>query len=168
MSQLKCIFLLAIVFLAALVKADSPLTSTYFATFYYEYPVVALAESVGMINDEIAAYLLDENNPIDVKAAVINAMGWSYDGTGNAKLFKEYLAKSYGISTEQINPASLRADELMCLGYLMAMDDYFVVDDAIHILQMAADKKKSGFTIHLILCMTQAQKAMGHLQKIPA
>nr|MBP8917330.1 hypothetical protein [Chitinophagales bacterium] len=51
-------------------------------------------------------------------------------------------------------------DELLCLGYLIAMDDYFVVDEAINILEMAASKKKTSYTINLILAMAKAQKAM--------
>ncbi len=142
------------------IKADSPLTSTYFASSYYEYAIVSKAEVSRTVDDEVAAYLLDKNNPIDVKAAVINAIGWSYDGNGNAKKFREYLAAAHNTTTAQLNLSDLRSDELMCLGYLTGMDDYFQVDDAINMMQMAADKKKSSFTIHMLLAMLQAQKAM--------
>lgn len=141
-------------------KADSPLTSTYFAASYYDYSIVSQAEVNRGLNDEIAAYLLNEDNPIDVKAAIINGIGWNYDGTNHSELFKEYLAKSKGITTAQLNLDDLTAHQLFCLGYLMGMDNYFVVDDAINVLEKAAAKNKTSFTIHLVLNITKAQKAM--------
>lgn len=154
------IFITSLFALNFVAKADSPLTSTYFAASYYDYPIVSQAEITRGISAEIAAYLLDENNPIDVKAAIINGIGWNYDGTSNSETFKEYLAKSKGITTAQINLDDLSAHELFCLGYLMGMDNYFIVDDAINVLEKAATKNKSSFTIHLILNVTRAQKAM--------
>lgn len=140
--------------------ADSPLTSAYFAINYYEYPIVGIAETGHEITDEVAKFLLDETNPIDVKAAVINAIGWNYDGTNNAQKFKEYLAKSHLTSTEKLILSDLTADELMCMGYLIAMDDYFVMDEAINILELAVNKNQTSFTINLILTLVKAQKAM--------
>ncbi|MEZ5013539.1 MAG: hypothetical protein R2794_04545 [Chitinophagales bacterium] len=142
------------------VQADSPLTSTYFATSYYSYEIVGAAEKSGALTDEIAAYLLDNKNPVDVKAAVVNALGWSYDGRANAEVFKAYLAKKYNASATSLNLNSLRDDELMCLGYMMAMDNYFVVDDAIEVLDKAIARDTKSFTIHMIHALVSAQKAM--------
>jgi len=147
---------------APLAKADSPLTSTYFAGNYYEYAVVEKAANGSGLTDEIAVFLLDKTTPIDAKAAAINAIGWSYDGTKNADLWKGHLAKKYATTKEQLQLSKLSADELLCLGYFMAMDDYFHVDDAIHILEMAKNAKPESFTISMILAMTKAQKAMDY------
>lgn len=146
--------------IATVAKADSPLTSTYFASSYYDYPIISSAEIGREVNDEVAAFLLDKNNPIDAKAALINAIGWNYDGNSNATKFKEYLAKAHSTTTEKLDLSDLSADELMCLGYLIAMDDYFVVDEAINILEMAVAKQKTSYTINLILMLAKAQKAM--------
>jgi hypothetical protein len=163
MNKFLCFAALtAMILITRPAKADSPVTSTYIATFYYEYPMVSTAETARSLTDEIAAYLLDPNNLIDVKAAVINAIGWNYDGTDNATLFKGYLAKYHGTTTEQLSLQSLTGDELFCLGYFMAMDNYFVVDDAINVLQMAAEKNKESFTTHLVLAMVEAQKSMDY------
>jgi len=160
MKKIALLIICALTFTVQTVKADSPITSTYFAASYYNYPIVLDAELKGELTDDIAAFLLDKNNPIDAKAAVINAMGWSYDGTKNSEKFKEYLAKSKGVTTAQINLDNLSADELFCMGYLLALDDYFTVDDAINMLEKAASKNKTSFTIHLILNLTKAQKTM--------
>lgn len=154
------VLLFTFLLISGFVKADSPITSTYFATSYYEYPIVGKAEFSRTVDDDVAAFLLDKKNPIDAKAAVINAIGWSYDGADNAKKFRDALAKSHGSTSEQLKLSDLRADELMCLGYLTAMDNYFNVDDAINMLEMAASKNEKSFTIHMILTLVQAQKAM--------
>jgi len=142
------------------VLADSPLTSIYFSANYPEYPIIEKTGYDRTFNDEVAAFLLDKTKPIDAKAALINALGWNYDQTKNAELFRERLAKKYAATTSTLKLSSLNADELMCLGYLMAMDNYFAVDDAINILEMAKSKKPTSFTISIILAMTRAQKAM--------
>lgn len=160
MKKIAIAGLMLFLFIASTVKADSPLTSTYFATSYYNYPIVSQAELAREVNDAVAAFLLDEKNPIDAKAAVINAIGWSYDGTKNADKFKEYLAKAKGITTAQINLDNLTAHQLFCLGYLQAMDNYFELDEAINILEKAAAKNKTSFTIQLILNVTKSTKTM--------
>lgn len=144
------------------VKADSPLTSTYFATFYYEYPIVNIAETTRGLNDEIMAYLADPENPIDVKAAVINAIGWNYDATTNAAKFWDYLAAKKGVSSEQLLLPNLSGHELLCYGYLLGMDNYFEVDAAIYALEQAVAREPQSTTANLILAMTRAQKAMDY------
>ncbi len=56
--------------------ADSPVTSTDFYTAYLDIEEVAKASEMTYIDEETALYLSDSENPIDVKAAVINAIGW--------------------------------------------------------------------------------------------
>ncbi len=158
-TALLC-FILSLCFLNTKLKADSPLTSTYFATAYYNYDMVEKAEFAKELTDEIAGFLLDVNNPIDAKVAVINAIGWSSDMQSRGEKFKEYLAKAHNTTTEKLLLTNMTSDELLCLGYIMAMDDYFVVDEAINILEMAVAKNKTSLTTNLILAMTKAQKAM--------
>ncbi len=142
------------------VKADSPLTSTYFATYYYDYPMVGMAESAKSLNTEIMAFLADEKNPIDAQAAVVNAIGWDYSGTSNAVMFWDYLATAYGKTSETLLLDNLSANELMVYGYLKAMDNYFYVSDALPALELAARKNPGSTTIAIVLAMTRAQIAM--------
>jgi len=141
-------------------KADSPLTSTYFANFYYDHAIVSTAETNHALNTEIMTYLADDQTLIDVKAAVINAIGWNYDGNGNAEEFWKFLAAKHGTTSEKLMLNDLSGHELFSYGYLMAMGDYFNVDAAITVLEMAAQKESSSFTVHLFLAVTKAQKAM--------
>lgn len=142
--------------------ADSPLTSTYFASFYYEYPMVATAETTRALNDDIMAFLASDEQLIDVKAAVINAIGWSYDGTKNAEMFWNYLARKHATTSESLSYALLSAHELFCYGYLMAMDDYFNVANAVEVLKLATTKDNTSYTIHMVLAMTEAQMSMDY------
>lgn len=158
--RLKNFLFACILSMAVTAKADSPITSTYFAVNYYEYPIVIAAETARSLTREVADYLLNEDNPIDVKAAVINAIGWNYEGNGNAQTFKEMIAKSKGATTQQLNLNDLSAHELMCLGYFIAMDNYFIVEEAINILEMSAAKNENSFTINMILTMVKGQQAM--------
>jgi hypothetical protein len=154
------VMIAVLMFTAFNVKADSPITSTYFAGSYFDYSIVLQAESAREVNDAIAEYLLDEDNPIDVKAAIINAIGWSLDGSSNSEKFKSYIAKKRGITTAQINLDDLSGDELFCLGYFLAYDDYFIVDESLNILAKAVAKNQTSFTVNMIYTLVKAQKAM--------
>ncbi|HHT9109297.1 MAG TPA: hypothetical protein ACFYD9_11675, partial [Candidatus Wunengus sp. YC64] len=73
-------------------------------------------------------------NPIDVKAAVINGLSWRFEGKNNAELYAYYLALLYHLSITELDTAFLSADEIFCLGYLTVMDDYFHPEYAIQLL----------------------------------
>ena len=63
--------------------ADSPLTSTHFADAYSDHPMVQMADQM-MQNDiptTLLNFLADKNSPVDVRLAVINKIGWNFDGT---------------------------------------------------------------------------------------
>lgn len=158
--RLITFFILCSLLVTSTVKADSPLTSTYFAANYPEYPIIEKSVLDRSFNDEVAAFLLDTKHPIDAKAALINAIGWNYDATHNAEIFRGHLAKKHGTTTAGLQLTSLSSDELLCLGYIMAMDDYFNVDDAINVLEMAKNKKSESFTINIILALVKSQKIM--------
>lgn len=146
---------------AATLFADSPLTSTDIAGYYIgDYAVVSNAKNAGTLTDSLAMYLDDKSALIDVKAAVINAIGWNYDGTSNAETFRTFLAKKYNTTPGNLDLRTLRADELFCLGYLRAMDDYFNVDSAIQILSLAKTKAPKSFTVNIILAVVKGQQAM--------
>ncbi len=149
---------LSILFLWNRVFADSPLTSTEFYTQYQEYDIVKYAHEKGIMDDKIADYLVSSKNLIDVKAAVINALGWSYEGKSNALEFKKHLAKKYSITSENLNVNSLTGSELMCLGYLSAMDNYFDVTQAIDYLEISKSKMPLSFTVHMIYAIIKGQQ----------
>src|SRR3990167_7499277 len=139
--------------------ADSPITATKFYEAYLDVKMVERAHLEGVMGFEIAEFLTFPENPIDVKAAVINALSWRFDGKNNAELYACYLALLYHVSLIELDTAFLSVDEIFCMGYLMVMDDYFHPEKALPILEEAHKVIKESFTVSIILAIAKAQRA---------
>ena len=142
--------------------ADSPITATKFYEAYLDVKMVERAHLEGVMGLEIAEFLTSPENPIDVKAAVINALSWRFDGKNNAELYAYYLALLYHVSVAELDTEFLSVDEIFCMGYLTAMDDYFHPEKALPILEEAHKVIKESFTVSIILALTRGQKAMDY------
>lgn len=154
---------IAIIILAimpVITRADSPITSTDFYTAYLDVKMVEEASKTKMMTEKIAQFLMSNENPIDRKAAVINALSWDIEGKKNAELFKIHLATKYGSDAKDLKLSQLDGDELFCLGYLTIMDDYFSPEKAIPILEKAKNKNPQSFTVAVVLMLAKSQKAM--------
>lgn len=136
------------------ILADSPITSTTFYEAYLDTELVREAEDSGAMSLEMAEFLTSANNPIDVKAALINALSW---GADNAQSLSCYLALRQGRRVEDLEWERLSGDEVFCLGYLMVMDDYFHPQEALPYLQEARTKNRRSLTVAIIYALTQAQ-----------
>ena len=138
--------------------AGSPLTSTNIHEAYKDSAIIQLAlKTEGKLTFALMNYLSDTKKPIELKIALINALGWDFNGKNNSTLFYEYLKENQNL--KDINETS--ADILICYAYLKALDNYFDVDDAIKFAQKAKLKKKNSYTINIICALIEAQKAMG-------
>jgi|GEM_PF-413790 len=159
MKPSRLIFLL-LAFLATIspALADSPLTSTNFAVAYMDQPMVVKASESGggIITKQMMDYLLDKDNPVDVKMAVINAL--SFDGTGrtNWKTFLDYALKKkkYG-KTEQDFILKATPEEMICMAYLRAMDDYFDVSIPVSYTERVWESQ--SYALHLVSALIMAQ-----------
>lgn len=140
-------------------KADSPLTSTPFYKAYTDLKMVAYAKESGIVDKKIARYLSKSNVPLHEKAAVINALGWDFDGKKNAELYLDYLSEKRGLDLST-DIFVLPAADLFCVGYLTALDNYFEVRYAQAILQSAEKQMPNNFTVAFIHGLVQAQIAM--------
>ena len=138
--------------------ADSPLTSTNISEAYKDSEIIQLASKTGgKLTIELMNYLTDNKNPIELKIALINVLGWDIDGKNNSTQFYEYLKEKNNL--KDFNEAS--AEILICYAYLKAMDNYFDVDDAIKYAQKARSKNdENSYTINIICALIEAQKAM--------
>jgi hypothetical protein len=143
-----------------LLLADSPLTSTEFGKAYAKAAIVQrAAQTNGVLTEDLAAFLLNKKQPVALKMAVINTLSWNIEGKGNAKIFAEYLsAKNKGQGKTDFI-ASLDWQELICLAYLQAMDNYSDVTEADQYAKMAKQKTNS-YTVHLISALIESQMAM--------
>ena len=108
---------------------------------------------------EIAEFLSSPENPIDIKAAVINGLSWRIDGKSNAELYTYYLALLYHLPLKELDIDVLSADEVFCIGYLSIMDDYFYPEKALPFLEKAQEMAKDSFTVSIVLALAKAQMA---------
>ena len=150
--KMLCIF-------SATSHADSPITATDFYEAYLDVKMVQRAHLEGVVGIEIAEYLSSPENPIDAKAAVINALSWRFEGKNNAELYTYYLGLLYHMSITELDTDFLSADEIFCLGYLIAMDNYFHPENAIPLLEEAHKVMKDSFTVSIVLALAKAQMA---------
>ena len=131
--------------------ADSPLTSTPFYKGYLDIAIIKnAAKSNGTITEQQLEYLTETKNPIAIKLALINSLGWNTKGKTNASEYSSYLfEKQPQLNYKNfINKAS--AEELICYAYLKAMDDYFNVKSASVFATIAMRKAPNSYSIHLI------------------
>jgi hypothetical protein len=147
-------------FTSSLTYADSPITSTDFYKAYLDIEMVKKAETEGVMSMKFAEFLCDPEVPLDQKAALVNALSWNIDGKDNAEIFTYYLALMNNKTVTDLQIADLAPDELLCLGYLTVMDDYFNPDKALPYLEKAAEKIPKSFTAAIIYALTRAQKLM--------
>ena len=72
--------------------ADSPLTSTPFYKGYRDITIIkTAAKSNGKITDQQLQFVTNTKNPIEVKLALINSLGWNLKVKSNAKDYLAYL-----------------------------------------------------------------------------
>ena len=147
------------------VFADSPLTSTDFYKAYMDVPMVQEASvSKGRITNEMMEYIDDDANPLDVKLAIINAIGWDRKGMMVSKLFFLYVKKKKNYHEnfgEFYDYMSFKwyatRDELICYAYMRAMDNYFDVVEAYDVAYEASQKYPNSFAVTMIYNLIKAQ-----------
>ena len=159
----KILLLIIYTCTANLSWGDSPLTYTDFHKAYIDVPMVQKAlKSKGKISKETMSYLVSDTNPLDVKLAIINAIGWSNDGTKRSEAYLNYVVKTKKY-TAGINENRLAfkwnatPDELICFAYIRAMEDYFDVTYANEIAQLALQKNPNSLAVNLISGLIKAQ-----------
>jgi len=159
--------------------ADSPLTSTYFATAYTEEARIAALvkmnlDGTGTRFDLIADdfQLLDRQNlSLDVKIALVNALGWGENGNINA--YVSHLSKKYSIDRMLIEstlvfdttatadlPLEVQAmhyHDLVVLSYMQAMHDYFTPINAIRPAYHAAMSNPESESTWWVLALISSQ-----------
>lgn len=162
MKQKPVILFIALLISSILnVFADSPLTSTDFSKAYLNESIIAQASNAkGVLTDQLMDYLIDQNKPIAIKMALINKLGWNSKGKSNSLRFFTYLNEKRGYVNEADFIVSAKGDELLSMAYLKAMDNYFVVDEAIKYAEFALKCNKQSFTYQIIAALIKAQKSL--------
>jgi hypothetical protein len=155
MKRLLATLSISIAFAGSVALADSPVTSANFSTAYEDIAMVKTAKDVKRVTPDIAKFLLDTTNPLDVKAAVVEALSW--DGDDKAPDFTAALAKKYQKAPRNLDTQQLSADEKALLGYMRTLDDYHNAHKHLKLLKEAHLQAPSSFTIGMLYGLTQAQ-----------
>ena len=143
--------------------ADSPLTSTHFADAYSDHPMVQMAseDMQGDIPTTLLNFLANKNEPVDVRLAVINKLGWNFDGTSMGAQIGEYLMGRYRVKNEAKLAKKLDAGTLAVYAYAKAMSNYFDVTAASELGHKALKKnKKKSFSVAMASALIDAQAYM--------
>ena len=164
MTMMKRLFTLVTLMAAwAFCWADSPLTSTHFADAYSDHPMVQMAseEMQGDIPTTLLNFLANKNEPVDVRLAVINKLGWNFDGTSMGAQIGEYLMGRYRVKNEAKLAKKLDAGTLAVYAYAKAMSNYFDVTAASELGHKALKKnKKKSFSVAMASALIDAQAYM--------
>ena len=140
--------------------ADSPLTSTHFADAYSDHPMVQMAceEMQYDISTTLLNFLANKNEPVDVRLAVVNKIGWNFDGTTVGAQLGEYLMGRYGAKNEAKLVKKLDAGTLAVYAYAKARSNYFDVKAACELGHQAVKKNKNkSFSVAMISALIDAQ-----------
>ena len=140
--------------------ADSPLTSTHFADAYSDHPMVQMATEKMQydIPTTLLNFLSDKNQPVDVRLAVINKIGWNFDGTTVGAQLCEYLMGRYKVKDEKKLVKKLDAGTLAVYAYAKAMSNYFDVTAASELGHLAVKKNKNkSFSVAMASALIDAQ-----------
>ena len=153
----KVLFVFAFLLVSMLSFADSPLTSSKFYQHYIGNPLVYEASETHDLSWDMAEYILDANNPIAIKVAIINALSWGDKAEGNYSGLV-----SIAMDVKQPPSASklfniLDGKTLICFAYLKAMSDYFDVKEAVKMAKMAQKKDKDSYCVNFIAALIQSQ-----------
>jgi hypothetical protein len=139
--------------------ADSPLTSIDLWTIYSEEPIVKHALKTRELDKEALNYLLDENNSLEKKIAVISAIGWKFKSSSqkSSKLLKAILKKYKLKSIEDLNDIKF-ASLLAVFTYSLALENYFEVDEAYNYSQIANNLDPQNSIIKFISTLIKSQQ----------
>ena len=175
----------ALFFIASLILitqssyADSPLTSTEFYQAYLDVPIVkAAADNPNVLTEEMMDYLYDYANPLDVKMALINAVGWNVDR--RLSTFPDYLIycaehfdrERYGVGDKMLTSEDLflyaTPDQMAVFVYLRALADYsnvtYLYSFAGYAMQRPVNKQ--SFMLPMALVWAQVQLEVGRWEDI--
>ena len=140
--------------------ADSPLTSTNIHLGYKNEPIVIEALEKSGLTENILMYLASPSNPIAIKIAVINALGWEMGGHTYSDVFFRYLQKERKYKNMDKFTKKASGELIICMAYLKALGNYFEVDDAILLAQKAKKNNPKSYTVNIVGALIEAQKAM--------
>ena len=168
------IFLFLSIMLSGIVYADSPLTSIDLTEGNEKDKMVQYAKaSGGDFDDKLLDFLLDDNNALNRRLVVINAIGWE-GGVSESRTYDFLVALSDQLSMDldmltANDPADLQdiisGETFLCLAYVAALENYLespaVLFDLVEVAYNDPQVQKS-FTAMTVIGLMRAQHFMDY------
>ncbi|PIQ23911.1 hypothetical protein COW36_11575 [bacterium (Candidatus Blackallbacteria) CG17_big_fil_post_rev_8_21_14_2_50_48_46] len=137
--------------------ADSPVTSTTFSEAYGDLAWVQAASQNHVLTPEMGAILTDSQTPLDQKLALVNALGWKFEGQQNHQRLLEILRKNYQQPGAAPEILPLNGEEKLILGYMMVLDDYFHPRPGLVWVRRGARQLWQYQSAQMVLAIAEAQ-----------
>lgn len=168
------IFLFLTLMLSSIVYADSPLTSIDLTEGYENDEMVQYAKAAGGdLDDRLLDFLLDDNNALNRRLVVVNAIGWE-EGITESRTYDFLVALSDQLSMDldmltANDPEDLQdiisGETFLCLAYMAALENHLespaVLFDLIEVAYNDAQVRKS-FTAMTVIGLMRAQHYMDY------
>jgi len=128
-----------------------------------DVPMVQEASlSKGRITNEMMEYIDDDTNPLEIKLAIINAIGWDHKGMMVSKMYFMFVMNKKKYQTDFGGEFfafkwNATRDELICYSYMKALDNYFDVVDAFEMAGEAVRKYPDSFAVNMIYNLIKSQ-----------
>lgn len=138
--------------------ADCILNSTEFYKAYLDIPLVNQAhQNKNNFTNEHKEYLMDENNPMDIRMAIVNAFDWDHDGD-YYRQFMDYLKEKTNNSTDEDVIKNASSERLMTLAYLKAMKDLDIGEEVMKLVDLSSQQPHEptvSYTLPYVIMVTQ-------------
>lgn len=139
--------------------ADSPLTSIEFWTIHSEDFTVQNAFRNKKMDKSIIDFILDENNSLEMRLSVINAIGWKFKSSSkNSSALLRSILKKYKVNSIDTLFDVNYIDILTCYTYSLALDNYNNVDNIIQLSDRVSNLDSNNFYSKYIFTLIKSQK----------
>jgi hypothetical protein len=158
-KKLYCYLLLFFLFVGFNSYADSPLTSIDFWTIHSEDFTVQNAFRNQKMNKSTIDFILDENNSLEIRLSVINAIGWKFKSNiKNSTALLKSILKIYKVNSIESLFDVNHIDILTCYIYSLALDNYKNVDNIIQLSNKVSNLDPNNFYSKYIATLIKSQK----------
>lgn len=140
--------------------ADSPLTSTIFWKTYNHPAIKKFANLKGKINVEGCIFLHNNKEPLEIRIATVNALGWNIKGQQNADAYLSYLISKNIHKNKNDFLKSGHKEDLIIYAYMLAMDNYFDVQASIDICKIPVIKNDKSRCIQMISALIKSHSVL--------
>lgn len=139
--------------------ADSPLTSIDFWTIHTEDFTVQNAFRNQKMDKSTIDFILDENNSLEIRLSVINAIGWKFKSNNkNSTALLKSILKKYRVNSIDNLLDVRHIDILTCYTYSLALDNYKNVDNIIQLSNRVSNLDPNYFYSKYISTLIKSQK----------